>query len=94
MIEGSYNHNASIDPSAYPVYRITTLDSRIVTEIKSLILSGLNNSQILAMIRRSNPSVLLAQKDVSNLVQKTRLQELAGRTPMEWLFQVCKSRIY
>jgi hypothetical protein len=73
VIEGSYNHNASADPSAHPAYRIAALDSRIVTEIESLTLSGLNNSQILAVICRSNPSVLLAQKDMSNLVQKTRL---------------------
>ena len=83
MIEGSHNHDASADPSAHLPYRIAALDSRIVTEIKSLTLSGLNNSQILAVIRRSNPSVLLAQKDVSNLVQKTCLQELASCTLIE-----------
>ena len=60
MIKGSYNYDASADPSAYPTYRIAALDFRIVTEIESLTFSGLNNSQILAVIRRSNPSVLLA----------------------------------
>ena len=46
VIEGSHNHDASADPSAHLPYRIAALDSRIITEIESLTLSGLNNSQI------------------------------------------------
>ena len=90
VLEGSHNHSASADLSAYPAHRIAALDSKIIGQIESLVCSGLSNSQILAVIRHENgPSILLAQKDISNLAQKSRLEQLGGKTPMDWLFQVC-----
>ena len=90
VTERAHNHKASADPSAHPAYRIAALDSKISAQIESLALSGLNNVQILAVVRRDQPSVVLSSKDVSNIVQTTRLQQLDGRTPIEWLLQVCK----
>jgi hypothetical protein len=67
VIEGSHNHDASADASAYPAHRIAALDPQIVIQIESLTCSGLSNAQILAVIRHERPTVLLAQKDVLNL---------------------------
>jgi hypothetical protein len=90
VLQGAHNHSASADPSAHPAHRIVALDPKILAQIESLVCSGLSNAQILAVIRHENgPSVLLAQKDISNLAQKSRLKQLDGKTPMEWLFQVC-----
>ena len=89
IIEGSHNHLASADPSAHPAHRLAALSSEIKAYIESLVCSGLSNAQILGIIRQKHGmDVLLAQKDVSNLAQKTRLKLLNGKTPMDWLFQV------
>ena len=61
VIQGAHNHEASADPSAHPAYRIAALDPQVNTQIESLTLSGLNNAQILAVVRRGNPSVILSQ---------------------------------
>ena len=83
VLEGVHNHESSADPSAHPTYRITALDPSVYTQIESLALSGLNNAQILAVIWRQYSTVILAQKDVSNIVQSIRLKQLAGKTPIE-----------
>ena len=62
----------------------------IKVQIESLVCSGLSNAQILSVIRHEHGvGVLLAQKDISNLAQKTRLKQLNRKTPIDWLFQVC-----
>jgi hypothetical protein len=75
VVEGSHNHEASADPSAHPNYRVAALDSQVSAQIESLALSGLNNAQILGVIRRQHSAVVLSQKDVSNLVQLARLRQ-------------------
>jgi len=74
VIQGLHNYEASADPTAHPAYRIAALDPRIYAQVENLALSGLNNAQILAVIYRESLSVLLLSRDVSNLVQITRLQ--------------------
>ena len=88
VLFGAHNHKPSADPSAHPSYRIAALDSDISTQIDRLSSSGLNNTQILAVIRREKPTVLLSQKDISNIVQASRLRQLNGLTPIEWLLKV------
>ena len=68
VLQGAHNHKPLADPSAHPSYRIAALDSDISAQIDKLSSSGLNNTQILAVIRRKKPTVLLSQKDVSNIV--------------------------
>lgn len=94
VLEGSHNHPASTDPSAHPAHRIAALDPAIRVQIETLVCSGLSNAQILGVIRHEHGvGVLLAQKDVSNIAQKTRLKQLNGKTPMDWLFQVCLAAV-
>jgi hypothetical protein len=89
VLKGAHNHNASADPSAHPTYRIAALDPAIRAQIESLAVSGLGNAQILAVLHHQHPEVILSQKDISNIVQATRLKELSGLTPIEWLLRVC-----
>jgi hypothetical protein len=89
VLKGDHNHDASTDPSAHPMYRIAALDPTIRAQIESLAVSGLGNAQILAVLYHQHPEVILSQKDVSNIVQATRLKELGGLTPIEWLLRVC-----
>lgn len=89
VIGGAHNYGPSAAPSAHPAYRIAALEPRVKAQIKELVATGLNNAQILATIRRKEPTVLLSQKDISNLVQASRLRQLNGRTPIEWLLKVC-----
>ncbi len=44
VLKGDHNHNASTDPSAYPMYRITALDPIIRAQIESLAVSRLRNA--------------------------------------------------
>ena len=89
IYKGSHNHPASTDPLAYPTHRIATLDSTIIAQIDTLVCSGLSNAQILAVIRHEHKSeVILAEKDISNLAQKSRLKQLNRKTLIQWLFQV------
>ena len=88
VLEGVHNHEPSAAPAAHPAYRIAALDSATTTQVENLALAGLNNSQILAVIRREKPTVILSQKDVSNLVQVTRLRQLDGLTLIVWLLKV------
>ena len=59
VLFGAHNHKPSADPSAYPSYRITALDLDTCAQIDQLSSSGLNNTQILTVIRRKKPAVLL-----------------------------------
>jgi hypothetical protein len=51
VIQGIYNYEASADPTTYPVYRRAALDAEIHIRVENLALSGLDNTQILAVIR-------------------------------------------
>jgi hypothetical protein len=62
LVKGAHNHERSADPSAHPAYRIAALDSEIYTQVENLSSAGLNNAQILAVIRREKPEVVLISK--------------------------------
>ena len=83
VIVGVHNHEPSADPSAYFTYRITALDPQTTAQIKSLVLSGLNNAQILTVVRQNDPSAILISRDISNMVQLICLEQLNGKSPME-----------
>ena len=53
-------------------------------------MNGLGHSllQILQALRLANPRSVLVMRDIYNLLYSMRLDELAGRTPVEWLLQV------
>jgi hypothetical protein len=89
VLYGLHNHAASADPFTYPAHRIAATDTSVITQIKSFVLSGLSNAKILTTIQQQFPKVILTQKDVSNIIQKSRIKQLARLTSIQWLLQVC-----
>ena len=89
VLEAIYNHGRSTDPMAYPAHRIALIGPEIHARIDSFAKAGLSIAQILTAIRQESPGVLLSQKDISNIVQKQRLEQLDGKTPIQWLIEVC-----
>ena len=101
VLEGAHNHVASTDPTAHSVHRNNALTAEVRVQVGILAQSGLNPSQILTIVRNSNPETPLIVKDISNVIQQARLTELSGRTPIQWLLEVrylyyfdCFSNVY
>lgn len=64
----------------------------MIAQIGSLGAAGLAPAQILTVVRQQFPLVILVQKDVSNILQKVRIQKLGGRTPIQWLLEELESK--
>jgi hypothetical protein len=84
----AHNHGPSAAPTAHPAHRIAaiTLDTR--AHISGLSHNGLTISQILSTLRTTYPKLRLLAKDISNIVQQNRAEQLNGMTPIAWLLEV------
>jgi MULE transposase domain len=93
-VEGSQQHNHEIDLplAAHSKYRHQALQA-FEADIIEMIESGITPSNVLSKLRCSdNPEAMnIARKDIVNLIAKHRQQQLAGRTPVEWLYNQLKS---
>ena len=89
ILEGTHNHESSAAPAAHPTYRTAALDPTVITLIKSLSATGLATAQVLTSIRLQFPGAILVQKDISNIVQRARIEQMGGRTSIQWLLEVC-----
>lgn len=54
---------------------------------------GHSPAAILSTLRYANPELLLVQRNVYNLLQTLRIEELARSTPIEWLLKVCFPKV-
>ena len=88
VLEGAHNHPPSTAPTAHPAHRIAALTLPIRAEIGRLSHARLTISQILSTLRISDPETPLIAKDISNIVQQMRSEQLNGRTPIQWLLEV------
>jgi hypothetical protein len=88
VLESTHNHGPSAASTAHPAHRLPALVPLRYTTISTLSRAGISTSQILTTLRALDPDVPLISKDISNLIQKARLQELDGRTPIQWLLEV------
>jgi hypothetical protein len=88
ILEASHNHGRSADPSAHPAHRIASFTPAICDSINTFGRAGASNSQIVTALKRDYPGISITLKDVANILQKSRLQELAGKTPIQWLIEV------
>ena len=88
VLESTHNYGPSADSTAHPTYRLPALVLLRYTTISTLVHAGISTSQILTTLRTLDPDVPLISKDISNLIQKARLQELDGRTLIQWLLEV------
>lgn len=82
---GTHNHPASASPAEHPQYRIGDLKQEEHDLIIKLADSGVTNRDILALLRRRTDwsCSLLQTKDITNIVQKEKLQRRKPADP-EW----------
>jgi hypothetical protein len=88
VLEGAHNHGPSTAAVAHTAHRATALTPETRAQISGFVQSGQSISQILINLRTSDPEMPLIAKDISNIVQKIRAEELNGRTPIQWLLEV------
>jgi hypothetical protein len=88
ILESAHNHGPSAASTAHPAHRLPALAPLRRTTISTLARAGISTGQILTTLRALDPDVPLIRKDISNLIQKARLEELDGRTPIQWLLEV------
>ena len=88
VISIAHNHGPSTAPTAHPAHRSAAITLATRAEIGRLSHAGLTISQILSALRTSDPETPLIAKDISNIVQQMRAEQLDGRTPIQWLLEV------
>jgi hypothetical protein len=88
VLEGAHNHGPSTAPTAHPAHRAAAITPATRAEIGRFSHAGLTISQILSTLRTSDPETPLIAKDISNIVQQMRAEQLDGRTPIQWLLEV------
>ena len=90
MMEHRHSHDASESVAVHPSHRRAALTSEDVAHILNLASSLHSTTQILAVLRKERPSIALVPKDISNVIQAKRKEELGCLSPIEWLVKVCK----
>jgi hypothetical protein len=90
VLEAIHNHGPSAAATAHPVHRRAALISEACPTISTLSRAGLQPRQILTALCTLDPELgfSLIAKDISNFIQKARLEELDGRTSIQWLLEV------
>ena len=88
VLQGAHNHGPSTAPTAHPAHRLAALTLATRAHISGLSHNGLSISQILSTLRTTYPEVRLLAKDIGNIIQQTRAEQLNGMTPIEWLLEV------
>jgi hypothetical protein len=83
----SYNHSAALTV-ALPAHRIGSLDTPVRSKIRGMIAYNHAPNVILGSIREEHPEVLLVISDIYNLASSMRMEQLQGRSPIQWLFDV------
>jgi hypothetical protein len=88
VLESAHNHAPSLDYTAHPAHRLASLPEGAHVLINTLSRAGSGPNEILNALRCVDPEVSLISKDISNLTQKLRIEELDGKTPIQWLLEV------
>jgi hypothetical protein len=88
VLHGEHNHGPSVAATAHPAHRSATLVPSIRAQISTLSQAGFLPSQILHALQVTNPGINLIAKDISNIQQALRAEQLDGKTPIQWLLNV------
>jgi hypothetical protein len=88
VLEGAHNHSPSTAAVAHTAHRAAALTLETRAQISGFVQAGQSISQILINLRTSDPELPLIAKDIGNIVQQIRAEELNGRTPIQWLLEV------
>jgi hypothetical protein len=85
IINGEHNHARSADSAAHSAHRLAATPAEVRSQIDTYAKAGLSSAQIITTLRAQDIGVTLTPKDVSNVVQKMRTEELKGMSPIRWL---------
>ena len=85
VIEDTHNHNAFTSAIAHPAHRIRTLDLQIRNLILSKAKAGIRIAHIFTLFRLEDSSILITSKDIANIIQNARSEQLDGWTPIQRL---------
>jgi hypothetical protein len=88
VVENNHNHESVTALSALPQHRIASMALSEKDRVKEMQSLGYPPSQILRTIRSEDKDSLLTPRDIYNLFASFRIEELNGKTPIEWLLQV------
>jgi hypothetical protein len=88
ILEEAHNHPPSAAPTAHPAHRIAALAPEIRAEIGGLSQAGFSPGEILTKLQVSDTQLSLLAKDIGNIIQQIRAEDLNGRTPIQWLLEV------
>jgi hypothetical protein len=86
--ENNHNHGPVLALSALPKHRTGAMTPEEHAKVKQMNLENLIPNEILTSLRCANPESNLIPRDIYNLLAKLRMEELAGKTPIEWLLEV------
>jgi hypothetical protein len=71
--------------SALPQHRVAAMKPEEHAMIRDMSALGHSSTQILSAIRKDNLKSSLISRDIYNLLASSRIEELAAKTPIEWL---------
>ena len=91
VLENNHNHGPAVALSALPQHRVAAMTPEERAILRDMSVLGHSPTQILDAIRKSNPESNLIPRDIYNLLASMRMEELDGKTPVEWLLQVCNA---
>jgi hypothetical protein len=78
-----HNHELEDNMIAHPAARMITPEQR--NTIYDQLDEGIPPRQIISMLKKNDPALLIIPKDLYNLRQALLRERLAGRTPMQYL---------
>jgi hypothetical protein len=90
-LNAEHNHPPVTCISALPEYRLEDILPEDIQEILALANAGSKPKDILSFLRQKDDDCLLTTKDISNITQKDRIQQLGGLRPIEWLLSVSRA---
>jgi hypothetical protein len=92
VADNNHNHGPVAALSALPQHRVAamTLDERL--KVKQMHSENHSANQILTTLRLANPNSMLVPRDIYNLLAGLRIDELSGKTPIEWLLDQLKEK--
>jgi hypothetical protein len=89
VVDNNHNHGPVTALSALPQHRVAAMTPQEREMVKKMRSQGITPSQILNSLRCDNPDSHLIPRDIYNLLASLRVEELDGKTPTEWLLEVC-----
>jgi Transcription factor AFT len=87
-----HNHKAASANSAFPQHRLAALSDTECEKVSEMNQLGMTPTQVLQALQLANPTSALVVRDIYNLLYCLRLNELSGKTPVEWLLEVKSNR--